>query len=261
MLQTPPKIRYGRHSIGESHRMPEEMSVEDIVVKSSNVGAVKLALMVGTPRFKDYLLQLGLFDPSGLEVSEAARARPLLPPKWTDLSTMTVSFGHGLATSPIHLAAAFATLANRGIEVRPTLTMRPAQPGARVFSERTSREMMNILREVVVRGTARRANIEGYEIGGKTGTADKARPGGGYYRDRVISTFAAVFPTSAPKYVLVLSLDEPTDRSGRFPVRTAGRTAVPVAAEVIRRITPILGMRPALPVAPPGVEGLRAELE
>lgn len=261
MLQTPPRIRYGRHSIGESHRMPEEMTLEDVVVKSSNVGAARLALMVGTGRFKGYLSDLGMFDPSGLEVAEAARAKPLLPPKWTDLSSMTVSFGHGLAASPVHLAAAYATLANNGREVRSTLTTGPVRQGERVFSERTSREMMRILRQVVVRGTAKRADIEGYEIGGKTGTADKVRPGGGYYRDRVISTFAAVFPTSAPRYVLVVSLDEPTDRSGRKPVRSAGRTAVPVSAEILRRIAPILGMRPELPAAAAALQGLRAELE
>ena len=251
VLKTPPRIRYGRHSIGDSHRMPKEMTVEDIIVKSSNVGTAKMSMMVGTRRFKEYLKQLGFFDPSGLELAEAARAQPLLPPKWTDLSSMTISFGHGLAASPVHLAAAYATVANNGLAVRPTLTMDPVVPGPRVFSERTAREMLRVLREVVVRGTAKRANVPGYEIGGKTGTAEKFRPGGGYYHDRVISTFAAVFPTSQPKYVLVVSLDEPTDRSGRNPVRSAGRTAVPVAAQVVRRIAPILGMRPQLPPAEP----------
>ncbi|MEM1300736.1 MAG: penicillin-binding protein 2 [Pseudomonadota bacterium] len=246
MLKTPRRIPYGRHSIRDAYRMPEEMSVEDIIVKSSNVGTAKLSMMVGTRRFKDYLKQLGFFDPSGLELAEAARAQPLLPSKWTDLSSMTISFGHGLAASPVHLAASFATLANAGIAVRPTLTMDSVEAGPRVFSERTSSEMLRVLREVVVRGTAKRANVPGYEIGGKTGTAEKFKPGGGYYHDRVISTFAAVFPTSKPRYVLIVSLDEPTDRSGRKPVRSAGRTAVPVAAQVIRRVAPILGMRPEI---------------
>ncbi|MFK7943893.1 MAG: peptidoglycan D,D-transpeptidase FtsI family protein [Paracoccaceae bacterium] len=260
MLKTPSRIRYGRHSIGDSHRMPKEMSLEDIIVKSSNVGTAKLSMMVGTRRFKDYLNKLGFFDPSGLELAEAARAQPLLPPRWTDLSSMTISYGHGLAASPVHLAAAYATLANNGRTIHPTLTMEPVVPGPRVFTERTAREMLRILREVVERGTAKRANVPGYEVGGKTGTAEKFRPGGGYYSDRVISTFASVFPTSSPRYVLIVSLDEPTDRSGRKPVRSAGRTAVPVAAQVIRRIAPLLGMRPQLPEEEV-VSGLRTSLE
>lgn len=260
VLKTPSRIRYGRHSIGDAYRMPKEMTIEDIIVKSSNVGTAKMSMMVGTRRFKDYLNQLGFFDPSGLELSEAAKAQPLLPPRWTDLSSMTISFGHGLAASPVHLAAAFATLANDGKTVRPTLTMDPVEPGPRVFSQRTANEMLRILREVVVRGTAKRANVQGYEVGGKTGTAEKFRPGGGYYKDRVISTFASVFPTSKPRYVLIVSLDEPTDRSGRKPVRSAGRTAVPVAAQVIRRVAPLLGMRPKIAEEDPDL-GLRTALE
>ncbi|MEL7470677.1 MAG: penicillin-binding protein 2 [Pseudomonadota bacterium] len=246
MIQTPSQLKYGRHRIGESHRMPAQMSVENIVVKSSNVGSAKLAMMLGTRRFKEYLEQLGMFDPSGLELAESAKAKPLLPPYWTDLSSMTISFGHGLAASPIHLAAAYATLANDGLRVRPTLLAGPQEPGERVFSKETSREMLRIMRQVAVRGTARRGDVPGFEIGGKTGTAEKIGARGGYDRNRVISTFASVFPTSDPEYVLIVSLDEPTDRSGRKPVRTAGRTAVPVAAEIVRRVTPLLDMRPRL---------------
>ena len=247
VLETPRQLRYGRQRIGESHRMPEQMSVEDIVVKSSNVGSAKLAMMIGTRRFRDYLEDLGILDPSGLELAEAARTKPLLPERWTDLSTMTIAFGHGLAASPMHLAAAYATIANDGRRVTPTLLKGGNEPGERVFSVATSREMLRIMREVVVRGTARRADVPGFEVGGKTGTAEK--PGrNGYNREKVISTFASVFPTSNPEYVLIVSLDEPEDRTGRKPVRTAGRTAVPVAAEIVRRITPLLGMRPR-PVA------------
>ncbi|MEM9058858.1 MAG: penicillin-binding protein 2 [Pseudomonadota bacterium] len=246
MMQTPSQLKYGRHRIGESHRMPAQMTVEDIVVKSSNVGSAKLSMMLGTRRFKDYLDRLGMFDASGLELAESAKAKPLLPPYWTDLSSMTISFGHGLAASPIHLAAAYATLANDGKLVRPTLLAGPQPEGEPVFSKETSREMLRIMREVVTRGTARRGEVPGFEIGGKTGTAEKIGARGGYDRNRVISTFASVFPTSAPEYVLIVSLDEPTDRSGRKPVRTAGRTAVPVAAEIVRRVTPLLGMRPRL---------------
>lgn len=245
MVETKGPIYFGRQRIRDMHRMPDQMSVTDIVVRSSNVGSARLATMVGTERFKRYLDRLGLFDPLPLEVAEAAGAAPLLPRKWSQLSTMTVSFGHGIAESPVHLAAAFATLANGGLRVKPTLLADRADVQVeRVFSPQTSSQMMRILREVVSRGTGRRADIPGYEVGGKTGTADKPRRNGrGYQRDKVISSFAAVFPTSKPEYVLLVSLDEPEDRSGKRPNRQASRTAVPVTGEAIRRLAPILGLR------------------
>ena len=261
MIRTPPSLKYGRHRIGESHRMPAEMTVEDVVVKSSNVGAARLSMMVGTRRFKGYLKRLGFFDPSGLELTGAARAKPLLPDYWTDLSSMTVSFGHGLAASPVHLAAAYATIANEGVSVQPTLLAGVENQGKRVFSPETANEMLRIMRQVVVRGTAKRIDIPGYEIAGKTGTADKVRPNGGYYKDKVISTFASVFPSSRPEFVLIVSLDEPEDRSGRKPVRGAGRTAVPVAADIVRRVAPIIGLRPIIEVEEEPLLTLDASLE
>ncbi|HSF94811.1 MAG TPA: penicillin-binding protein 2 [Thermohalobaculum sp.] len=247
LIETGSAISFGRYRIRDMHRMPPEMTVTDIVVRSSNVGVARLALGLGTPKLKNYFKRLGFFDPLPLELAEARGAAPLLPPKWTDLSSMTISFGHGLAASPVHLAAAFATLANGGRRVSPTLVKGGAEPGEQVFSPETARQMMRIIREVVTRGTGRRTNLPGYEVGGKTGTADKARPGGGYYRDRVIASFASVFPTSNPKYAMVISLDEPVDRSGTRPVREASRTAVPVTAAAIGRIAPLLGMRPIVP--------------
>jgi cell division protein FtsI (penicillin-binding protein 3) len=121
----------------------------------------------------------------------------------------------------------------------------------RVISERTSAEMRAMLRQVVVRGTARAADVEGYEVGGKTGTADKPNATGGYSRDRTIATFAAFFPASAPKYVLVIALDEPTAMINDTAFRTAGLTAAPVLAHAIRRIAPVMGMRPEVEPAEP----------
>jgi cell division protein FtsI (penicillin-binding protein 3) len=250
LIETGSALTYGRHRIRDMHRMPPEMTVTDIVVRSSNVGAARLALQIGTPQLKANFKSLGFFDALPLELAEAEGAKPLLPPKWTDLSSMTISFGHGLAASPVHLAAAFASLANGGLRVYPTLIKGGGPLGERVFSAETSRRMMQIIREVVRRGTGRRTDIAGYEIGGKTGTADKYRPEGGYYRDRVIATFASVFPTSSPKYALVISLDEPVDRSGPVIKREASRTAVPVTAAAIARIAPLLGLEP-LPVSEP----------
>ena len=161
------------------------------------------------------------------------------------MTAATVSFGHGLAASPLHLAAAYATLANDGQKVTPTLVHGKKRPaGERVVSEQAARLAITMLREVVVRGTARAGNVEGYAVAGKTGTADKPRPGGGYYDNKVVANFASIFPYDDPKYVLVVTLDEPTGQLGGGESRVAGATAVPVAADVISRLAPILGLRP-----------------
>lgn len=253
-IETGDALAFGRHRIRDMHRMPPQMSVTDIVVRSSNVGSARLALALGTPRLKDYLQRLGFFEPLSLELAEAERATPLLPHRWTDLSSMTISFGHGLAASPIHLAAAYATLASGGKRVRPTLIKGGQPPGEQVLSPKASHAMMQVMREVVRRGSGQRTDLTGYEIGGKTGTADKPKPDGGYYRDRVIATFASVFPTTSPEYVLVVSLDEPTDRSGKQAKREASRTAVPVTAAAIQRIAPLLGLRPIRSIPGAGLQ-------
>ena len=242
MFETPRSLRFAKHRISDSHKMPPRMSLEDIVVESSNVGTARIALMVGTRRFKDYLDRLGLFKPSGLEVIEAAGS-PLLPERWTDLSTVTASYGHGMAVSPVHVAAAYATVANRGVRVMPTLIAGQAGSGDRVFSEGVSNEMLRIMREVVKRGTAKRAEVPGYGVGGKTGTANKVI-NGRYSDKKVIASFAAVFPWDKPEYVLVVSLDEAEDKTAYRPLRGAGRTAAPVAGAIIARVAPLLGLRP-----------------
>ena len=161
---------------------------------------------------------------------------------------MTISYGHGLSSSPLHLAQAYAAMVNGGTLVRPTLLRQAGQQaGPRVISPQTSAIATDMLRQVVARGTASFGEVPGYQVGGKTGTADKPRAaGGGYYEDKVLSTFASVFPADNPRYVLIVTLDEPVETSGTEPRRTAGWTAVPIAAEMIRRIAPLLGLRPQI---------------
>lgn len=223
------------------------LSLTDVVVQSSNVGTARTALRIGGERQQAFFRELGFFDPTPVELVEAPYSKPLIPNKWSEITTITASYGHGVAISPLHLAAAYASVLNGGTKVTPTLLKRdrPA-PGPRVVSAEVSAAARSMLRQVVTRGTAQFGEVPGYAVAGKTGTADKPNPRGGYYADKVITTFASVFPAHDPRYVLVVTLDEPEETSGDRPRRTAGWTAVPVAAEVIRRTAPLLGLRPEI---------------
>ncbi|MDW4497446.1 penicillin-binding protein 2 [Sulfitobacter sp. D35] len=240
-------LRWGRFRIRDFHNYGKELTVDKIIVKSSNIGTARLAMQIGAERQREFLDKLGFLETTGFEIVEAATGKPLLPKKWSELSAMTISYGHGLSASPMHLAAAYAAIANGGFKVSPTI-IRQAAPvqGERVMSDRAAREARAMLRRVVTEGTASFGEVKGYAVGGKTGTADKPKPRGGYYDDKVIATFASMFPADDPKYVLVVTLDEPVETSGSEPRRTAGWTAVPVAAEMIRRIAPLLGLRPTV---------------
>ena len=253
MIDTRGPLQWGRHQIHDFHDYGAQLSATEVIVQSSNIGTARIAVMIGIQRQRDFLDSLGLLAATSVELSEAHSGAPLLPPNWSELSTMTISYGHGLSTSPLHLAAAYSSIVNGGTLVRPTL-LRQDRPqfGPRVLSEDVSRIAVDMLRAVVTSGTASFGEVPGYQVGGKSGTADKPREnGGGYYDDKVIATFASVFPADDPQYVLIVTLDEPTVDALGEARRTAGWTAVPVAAEMIRRVAPLLGMRPDVETAVP----------
>lgn len=259
MVDADAPMRWGKHLIKEfeGKNYGPLLSVTDVIVKSSNVGTARIALQIGAARQKQFLKSLGLFEPTPIELIEAPGAKPLLPKKWPEIVTITTSYGHGMSASPMHLAAAYATIANGGITVKPTLLLGAnPEPGARVMSEASADAAVTMLRGVVTRGTASLGEVPGYLVAGKTGTADKPKPTGGYYDDKVVNTFASVFPANDPAYVLVVTMDEPVETSGDEPRRTAGWTSVPVAAEIIRRTAPLLGLRPQLEATP--LDGLTA---
>lgn len=250
MVDANAPLRWGRHTIHEFERKNYGplLSATDVIVKSSNVGTGNIALEIGGARQQEFLRSFGVFDPSPVELIEAPYAKPLVPSNWSEIVTITASYGHGFAASPLHLATAYSSLLNGGTKVTPTLLKRDrVEPGPRLVRPEVSRASAEMLRQVVLRGTASFGAVPGYEVGGKTGTANKPLENGrGYHQDKNINTFASVFPASDPKYVLVVSLDEASDNSGSEPRRTAGWTAVPVAAEIIRRTAPLLGLRPII---------------
>jgi cell division protein FtsI (penicillin-binding protein 3) len=253
MVDANAPMQWGKHKIKEfeGKNYGPLLSVSDVIAKSSNVGTAHIALMIGPLRQQAFLKSLGFFDPTPVELVEAPGAKPLIPKKWPEIVTITTSYGHGMSASPLHLAAAYAAIANGGVAIKPTLLKREGPTtGVRVMSEKTSLDAVAMLRRVVTEGTASLGEVPGYEVAGKTGTADKPKKSGGYYKDKVVNTFASVFPASNPQYVLIVTLDEPQDDTLSETRRTAGWTAVPVAAEIIRRVAPLMGLRPKLePVA------------
>ncbi|OOY06284.1 cell division protein FtsI [Thioclava sp. F28-4] len=266
MIDTKGPLRWGKFRIHDFHNYGKQLSVTDVIVHSSNIGTARIVQKIGPEKQREFLGKLGLLEPSPVELIEAPTGRPILPKNWSELSAMTIGYGHGLSDSPLQLATAYATIANDGRRVLPTLIANggPRKPhkqefgapeGAQVVSPAVARKALAMMRAVVTRGTASYGNVAGYQVAGKTGTADKPDPQGGYYDKKVISTFAGVFPVTNPEYVLVLTLDEPTDTSGDTPRRTAGWTAVPVAAETIRRVAPLLGLRPE-PTTPDTLDGI-----
>lgn len=263
IIDTTSPLTWGRFRIRDFRNYGAQNSVTNVIVKSSNVGTARIAMQIGADRQRDFLGQLGLLQATPVELIEAPTGAPLLPRNWSEISTMTISYGHGLSSSPLHLAAAYAAMVNGGTKVEPTLLRNPdPHPGPRVISAAVSQSMVDMLRDTVTEGTASMGDVAGYQVGGKTGTADKPRAaGGGYYEDKVISTFAAVFPASDPQYVLITTLDEPVETSGTEPRRTAGWTAVPVAAEIIRRTAPLLGLRPQMDMGAPDSITLTANQE
>jgi cell division protein FtsI (penicillin-binding protein 3) len=259
MVNADAPLRWGKFMIKEfeNHNYGPLLSVTDVIAKSSNVGTAHIALQIGGVRQQAFFKAMGLMDASPVELVESAGAKPLVPARWPDIVTITTSYGHGMSTSLLNLASAYATIGNGGIKVTPTILRRdtPMQ-GPRIISQDTATKAVEMLRQVVVRGTASLGDVPGYAVAGKTGTADKPKRTGGYYKDKVVNTFASMFPANDPQYVLIVTLDEPVETTGPVPRRTAGWTSVPVAAEVIRRVAPLLGLRPQVEVLP--MDGLTA---
>jgi cell division protein FtsI (penicillin-binding protein 3) len=237
-------IRISRFTITDDHPQNRWLTVPEIFMHSSNIGAAKMAVEVGAERQKEFLERFGLLAALPLELPETGR--PRFPKKWREINTMTIAFGHGVAVTPLHLANGIATLVNGGVLRRPTfLKEQPGEkvPGDQVIAPETSAKMRKLLRLVVTEGTGQKAAAAGYLVGGKTGTAEK--PGlSGYRKKSLISTFVAAFPINAPRYVVLAMIDEPKGNRATFGFATAGWTAAPAAGRIIERIAPLLGIEP-----------------
>lgn len=244
-------LRIGRFTIRDFHAKNKWLSLEDILIYSSNIGAARVAEAGGVTAQREFMRKLGLLSPAKLEVAE--RGAPLTPRRWSDAHMMTISFGHGLAVTPTHLTTAISTLVNGGAHRQATVLKRldGEQPkGRRIISEDVSRKVRWLMRQVVVNGTGKFADTGAYPVGGKTGTAEKARGRRGYDRNAKLASFVAAFPIHAPKYALLVMVDEPKPRKDTFGYATGGWVAAPAVKRIIERAAPILGMPPLTADAP-----------
>ena len=236
-------IRVSRYTIRDFKPRDRSMTVPEILIYSSNIGTVQMAMAAGTQRQQQFLERLGLLRPSDIELTEIGA--PMKPSVWREVNTMTISYGHGLAVSPVQLVSAIGAVVNGG-ELRPTTMLRrtaaEAPSGRRVMDEETSAVMRWLMRLVVQHGTGRKAAAEGYLVGGKTRTAEKII-GRRYADDARIASFVGAFPMDRPRYVLFAMIDEPKGRKDTHGYATGGWVAAPVVSRVIQRMAPLLGMR------------------
>lgn len=238
-------VEVGRRSIKDLKPKGASLNVPQALVYSSNTVTARVADALGPERLRRAMIDLGMDSRPFIELP--ARGQPLWPKgKWSRVTNMTVSYGHGLSVTPLHLASAYAALVNGGIWRPATLMKRdPADVprGRRVFKESTSSRMRQMLRMISLYGTGKNADAPGYRVGGKTGSAEKAGVGG-YNKTSLVSSFAAAFPLDAPRYVVVVVLDEPKGTVASSFQRTAGYTTAPIVGKLVPRIGPMLGVQP-----------------
>ena len=246
-------LRYGRYTINDFHAQKRVMTVPEVFIYSSNVGTARMALGLGVDGHKAFLRKLGQLERLRTELPEGAE--PIIPPRWGELNTMTISFGHGLAVAPLQAVMATAALVNGGYLITPTFLKRsPAQArelATRVIKPETSEAMRYVMRLNAERGSATRASIAGYYVGGKTGTAEKV-VGGRYSKNKVLTTFMAISPSDKPRYLFLTILDEPQGLPETQGQATAGLNAAPVTGALVERIAPLLDITPRFepPVQP-----------
>jgi cell division protein FtsI (penicillin-binding protein 3) len=253
----PKKISCAGKQIGEyDKKIPSDLTAEQILIRSGNIGSVRIAQKLGPEKLKNFLTNIGIINRIEFDIEEVGEPIPI---KWGKCKLATASFGHGITTTPLQLAKGYSIISNGGYNIKPTLLKKKYayKNKERIIKKTISDQLNQTLRKIVStkEGTANFANIKGYEVGGKTGTAQKSVDG--VYTNNKINTFVAIFPTSKPKYVLLVLLDEPKpnkeyiyhykDGSGwkykGTPYNTAGWTSVEIAGKIIEKIGPILATK------------------
>lgn len=238
-------LHYGRFAIHDYEPMHRALSVPEIFTYSSNIGAARMALAVGVQGHQAFLKKMGQLDRLRTELPESAE--PIVPKHWGELNTVTIAFGHGLSVAPLQAVMGIAATLNGGRLIPPTFLKRSESEAnalaKQVLKPETSRAMRYLMRLNAEKGTATKANVDGYYIGGKTGTAEKV-VNGRYSKHKLLTDFMAVLPADKPKYLMMIMLDEPQATPETHGFATAGWNAAPTAAKVIARIAPLLDLEP-----------------
>ena len=237
-------LQYGKHTVHDFHAQNRMLTVPEVFTYSSNIGTARMALKLGVDYHKSFLRKLGQLDRLRTEVESAP---PLVPRNWGELNTVTIAFGHGLSVAPLQAMMAVGALVNGGNLIPPTFRKRTEQEAltyaTRVIKPETSEKMRYLMRLNVEKGTATKADVLGYYVGGKTGTAEKV-VAGRYSKTRVLTSFTAVLPADQPRYLVLIMIDEPQGLPETNGFATSGWNAVPVGGAVITRIAPLLGLEP-----------------
>jgi cell division protein FtsI (penicillin-binding protein 3) len=235
-------IKIGRFTIHDDHPKRRWLSVAEVFQYSSNIGSAKEAVAAGIPRQEDFLGKLGLLNTPHFELPEVAA--PHIPSPWHEINLMTVAFGHGMSVSLLQMATAVSAVVNGGLLYRPTLLASDTEPqGERVLTPAISDDMRRLLRLVVTSGTGKFAAAPGYLVGGKTGTAEEVQ-NAGYARKQLLSSFVGVFPINDPKYVVIISIDQPHGTHASYGYATAGWVAAPGVGHIVERMAPLVGIHP-----------------
>ena len=244
-------LQVSRFLIRDYHAKKRWLTLPEVFVYSSNIGAALMAQDIGGKQQKEYLGKLGMLDALRVELPETGR--PISPETWRPVNTMTIGFGHGIAVSPLHLVSGVAATVNGGVLHQPTIVAGEHRDGIapprRVFKERTSEEIRKLMRLTVENGTGGNADALGYAVGGKTGTAEKPAAKG-YQGKRLLSSFVGVFPINEPRYVVLALLDEPKGNEKTAGYATGGWVAAPIVRRVVERMAPMMGMPPLKDDAP-----------
>jgi cell division protein FtsI (penicillin-binding protein 3) len=244
-------LHYGKFEIHDYHAQRRILTVPEIFTYSSNIGTAKMALSLGVDYHKAFLKKLGQLDRLRTELPESAE--PLFPKNWGELNTVTIAFGHGIAVAPLQAVMGISALVNGGYLIPPTFLKRTPEDAMklarRVIKPETSDKMRYLMRLNVEKGTASKANVPGYYIGGKTGTSEKVF-GGRYVHNRLLTSFTAIMPADKPRYILLIMLDEPKGLKETYGYATSGWNAVPVGGAVVQRVAPLLDIKPRFNLPP-----------
>ncbi len=226
-------IKYGRFTIDDDHKKKDRLTIEEIFTESSNIGSVKISQRFEKNQQKEFLKKLGLLGK--IQTDFPSLGTTIYPKKWGKISSATIAFGHGIAVTPLHLTNSVAAILNNGKLTNPSFVKVNNQPEfTQIVTKNTSNKIKNLMEKTIDVGTGRKAQVTGYRIGGKTGTAEKAEKGK-YNKNKTLASFISAFPINNPEYIIYVGIDQPN-----YTFNTGGMVAAPVTKNIITNILPII---------------------